>query len=57
MTAIAEFSSFDEAAEWVDDHTTPANAGRFLIQETGGGQYSVMLSAALPLDTQHPQGQ
>lgn len=37
------FATFDEAADWTDRQTTPENAGRFLIGQTGAGwQVSVM---------------
>lgn len=38
---LATFGSFEEAADYVDQQTTPANAGSFLIEQTAADEYTV----------------
>lgn len=54
--ATALFTCFQAACDHIDQHTTPANAGQLLIEETPASEYRITAFTP-PLDTTPTTGQ
>ncbi|XXQ68405.1 hypothetical protein ACKLNO_00590 [Neisseriaceae bacterium B1] len=40
------FDDFQAACDWIDDNTSPENAGAFVIQQTAAHQWQIVLFQA-----------